>query len=130
MEAGWEVTRICGSSRRNKDLQEVTLEKEGQVLLRFAAAYGFRNIQNVVLKLKRGKAPYHFVEVLACPGGETRRPGMGNLWPRGSHHFEVVRGPVLPCCSWSRGWEGRALEMQRRAGTGQGGVGPPTPNWL
>ncbi|KAI7803840.1 cytosolic Fe-S cluster assembly factor narfl [Triplophysa rosa] len=53
----------------NKDFQEVTLEKEGEVLLRFAAVYGFRNIQNLVQKLKRGKSPYHFVEVMACPSG-------------------------------------------------------------
>lgn len=57
---------------RNKDFQEVTLERNGEVLLRFAAAYGFRNIQNVVLKLKKGKFPYHFVEVLACAGGKAR----------------------------------------------------------
>ncbi|KAK1334922.1 hypothetical protein QTO34_004494 [Cnephaeus nilssonii] len=36
---------------RNKDFQEVTLERDGEVLLRFEAAYGFQNIQNVVLKL-------------------------------------------------------------------------------
>nr|KAF6369086.1 hypothetical protein mMyoMyo1_010491 [Myotis myotis] len=36
---------------RNKDFQEVTLERDGKVLLRFEAAYGFQNIQNVVLKL-------------------------------------------------------------------------------
>lgn len=54
---------------RNKDLQEVTLEREGQVLLHFAAAYGFRNIQNLVQKLKRGRCPYHYVEVMACPAG-------------------------------------------------------------
>lgn len=64
------VTVHC-SFHRNKDFQEVTLERDGEVLLRFAAAYGFRNIQNVVLKLKRGKFPYHFVEVLACAGGEA-----------------------------------------------------------
>lgn len=56
---------------RNKDFQEVTLEKEGEVLLRFATVYGFRNIQNLVQKLKRGKSPYHFVEVMACPSGNT-----------------------------------------------------------
>nr|XP_051686852.1 cytosolic iron-sulfur assembly component 3 [Oryctolagus cuniculus] len=54
---------------RNKDFQEVTLEREGQVLLRFALAYGFRNIQNVVQKLRRGRCPYHYVEVMACPSG-------------------------------------------------------------
>uniref|UniRef100_A0A8C8XSY6 Cytosolic iron-sulfur assembly component 3 n=1 Tax=Panthera leo TaxID=9689 RepID=A0A8C8XSY6_PANLE len=53
----------------NKDFQEVTLEKEGQIVLHFAAAYGFRNIQNLVQKLKRGRCPYHYVEVMACPAG-------------------------------------------------------------
>lgn len=56
---------------RNKDFQEVTLEKDGVVLLQFALAYGFRNIQNLVQKLKLGKSPYHYVEVMACPSGET-----------------------------------------------------------
>lgn len=37
--------------------------------MKFAAAYGFRNIQNLVQKMKRGKCPYHFVEVMACPSG-------------------------------------------------------------
>lgn len=60
---------------RNKDLQEVTLEREGQVLLHFAAAYGFRNIQNLVQKLKRGRCPYHYVEVMACPAGRCRWRG-------------------------------------------------------
>lgn len=54
---------------RNKDFQEVTLERDGQVLLRFAMIYGFRNIQNLVQKLKRGRCPYHYVEVMACPSG-------------------------------------------------------------
>ncbi|KAB1266617.1 Nuclear prelamin A recognition factor [Camelus dromedarius] len=64
-----DVGELTYRSLRNRDFQEVTLEKSGKVLLRFAAAYGFRNIQNVVLKLKKGKFPYHCVEVLACAGG-------------------------------------------------------------
>ncbi|XP_045426298.1 cytosolic iron-sulfur assembly component 3 isoform X3 [Pipistrellus kuhlii] len=66
----------------NKDFQEVTLESEGRVLLHFAAAYGFRNIQNLVQKLKRGRCPYHYVEVMACPsgclngGGQLKAPEM------------------------------------------------------
>ncbi|XP_047564137.1 nuclear prelamin A recognition factor isoform X4 [Lutra lutra] len=64
-----DVGEVTYRTLRNKDFQEVTLEKNGEVLLRFAAAYGFRNIQNVVLKLKKGRFPYHFVEVLACAGG-------------------------------------------------------------
>ena len=38
-------------------------------MLRFAAAYGFRNIQNLVQKLKRGRCLYHYVEIMACPSG-------------------------------------------------------------
>ena len=33
---------------RNADFQEVSLEKDGSAVLRFALAYGFRNIQTVV----------------------------------------------------------------------------------
>ncbi len=33
---------------RNADFQEVLLEQDGRTVLRFALAYGFRNIQTVV----------------------------------------------------------------------------------
>ncbi|NXB45523.1 NARFL factor, partial [Leucopsar rothschildi] len=66
---GIHVDSIHYKPLRNKDLQEVTLERDGEVLLHFALAYGFRNIQNLVQKLKRGKCPYHYVEVMACPSG-------------------------------------------------------------
>ncbi|KAL4306033.1 hypothetical protein AHAS_Ahas16G0137800 [Arachis hypogaea] len=54
---------------RNSDFQEVTLEVEGKIVLRFALCYGFRNLQNVVRKLKTGKCDYHFLEIMACPSG-------------------------------------------------------------
>ncbi|KAG0052315.1 hypothetical protein BGZ83_002754 [Gryganskiella cystojenkinii] len=74
---GVDVDRSLGveiKTVRNADFKEVTLELPGQPeggepLLRFAAAYGFRNIQNLVRKVKTGKSPYHFVEVMACPSG-------------------------------------------------------------
>ena len=42
-------------------------------MLKFAAAHGFRNIQNLIQKMKRGKSSYHYVEVMACPSGEMSR---------------------------------------------------------
>lgn len=58
---------------RNSDFLAVnyTLPGQSNPVLKFAYAYGFRNIQNLVRKLKqsKGKAPYHFVEVMACPSG-------------------------------------------------------------
>lgn len=68
---------------RNRDFSEITLENDGKTVLKFAIANGFRNIQNLVQKLKRGKGPgYHFVEVMACPsgcvnGGAQVRPTTG-----------------------------------------------------
>ena len=58
------------TTRRNADLQELTLSVGGDKKLKFALAYGFRNIQNVVQKVKQGRCPYDFVEVMACPSGE------------------------------------------------------------
>lgn len=79
---GQTVDNITYKTLRNKDFKEVTLQVDGQEVLKFAAAYGFRNIQNLVQKIKRGKSPYHFVEVMACPagclnGGGQIRPGDG-----------------------------------------------------
>jgi len=47
--------------------------------LRFASAYGFRNIQNLVRKIKSSNSPYHYVEVMACPSGCIN--GGGQLKP-------------------------------------------------
>lgn len=80
------VTEVKG---RNADLREYVVRKcdeaantEGATErpLRFAFAYGFRNIQNVVRKIKTGACAYDFVEIMACPhacangGGQVRAP--------------------------------------------------------
>ncbi|KAI7901940.1 iron hydrogenase [Cokeromyces recurvatus] len=65
---------------KNMDVKEYFLiSDDGRILLRFAAAYGFRNIQNIVRKIKSGKCNYHYVEVMACPGGCAN--GGGQLPP-------------------------------------------------
>lgn len=47
-----------------------TVENEsGDVLLRVAKVYGFRNVQNLVRKMKTKKEKTDYVEVMACPGG-------------------------------------------------------------
>ncbi|XP_059624811.1 protein NAR1 [Cornus florida] len=65
---------------RNSDFQEVTLEVEGKTLLKFALCYGFRNLQNVVRKIKIGKCDYHYLEVMACPSGCLN--GGGQIKPK------------------------------------------------
>ena len=54
---------------RNPDFREVHLEVDGKIVLNFAQAYGFRNIQGIITKLRRNKCPYQFVEIMACPQG-------------------------------------------------------------
>ncbi|KAJ3333097.1 hypothetical protein HDU76_011465 [Blyttiomyces sp. JEL0837] len=79
---------------RNVDYHEIVLKlQSGVEVLRFAAAYGFRNIQNLVRKVQTpngavvggpirtprgrranaanasGSGDIHFVEVMACPSG-------------------------------------------------------------
>ncbi|KAI4296027.1 hypothetical protein L6164_036017 [Bauhinia variegata] len=65
---------------RNSDFQEITLEVEGKTVLKFALCYGFRNLQNVVRKLKVGKCDYHFLEIMACPSGCLN--GGGQIKPK------------------------------------------------
>ena len=59
---------------RTADFQEVTVMKGGRCVLRAAQAYGFRNIQNLVRKIKSGRCPYDLVEVMACPSGARSPP--------------------------------------------------------
>ncbi|NXF78192.1 NARFL factor, partial [Sclerurus mexicanus] len=86
---GIQVDTIEYKTLKNKDFQEVTLERDGEVLLQFALAYGFRNIQNLVQKLKRGKSPYHYVEVMACPSGCLN--GGGQIRLQGEPKDELQR---------------------------------------
>ncbi|GAB0096497.1 Probable cytosolic Fe-S cluster assembly factor GE22682 [Sergentomyia squamirostris] len=75
------IEKLQFKSLRNPDFREITFEHNGETL-RFAIANGFRNIQNLVQKLKRGKSIYHYVEIMACPsgclnGGAQVRPEQG-----------------------------------------------------
>uniref|UniRef100_A0A1A7WA62 Nuclear prelamin A recognition factor n=1 Tax=Iconisemion striatum TaxID=60296 RepID=A0A1A7WA62_9TELE len=66
---GLDVQEVTYKTLRNRDFQEVTLERDGETLLQFAAIYGFRNIQTLVHRMRKGRVPYQLVEVLSCPGG-------------------------------------------------------------
>jgi iron only hydrogenase large subunit-like protein len=57
------------SAGRNADFREATLTVGGVRQLSFAIAYGFRNIQAIVQRLRRGRCEFDYVEVMACPSG-------------------------------------------------------------
>lgn len=65
-----KIESLNYSVRRNKDFLEVDVTSPGEEIpLKFAVVNGFRNIQTLVQLIKRQKCPYHYVEVMACPGG-------------------------------------------------------------
>ena len=53
----------------NIDIKEYTLVHNEQPVLRFAIAYGFRNIQNITRQIKQNRCKYDYVELMACPSG-------------------------------------------------------------
>lgn len=57
---------------RNPDIAEIECDLGEGVIkpaLKFGRAYGFRNIQSVMLKMRRGTCDWDFLEVMACPSG-------------------------------------------------------------
>lgn len=66
---------------RNPDFADAKLVVGGKVLLHFALAYGFRNIQTVLRKIRRGKCPYHLVEVMVR-ARRAPRPAPAHAAPR------------------------------------------------
>ncbi|XP_024524681.1 protein NAR1 [Selaginella moellendorffii] len=77
---GAEPDRVEFQVVRNADFREVKLEVDGEVRLKFALAYGFRNIQNLVRKIRLKKCEYQYVEIMACPSGCLN--GGGQIKPK------------------------------------------------
>eukprot|EP01128_Nolandella_sp_AFSM9_P007746 TRINITY_DN4347_c0_g1_i1.p1 TRINITY_DN4347_c0_g1~~TRINITY_DN4347_c0_g1_i1.p1 ORF type:complete len:496 (-),score=74.04 TRINITY_DN4347_c0_g1_i1:222-1688(-) len=77
---GVQVQEIEYHQVRNSDFQEIVLKVDGKVVLKFARANGFRNIQNIMRAIKRKRKNYYdYIEVMACPGGCTN--GGGQIKP-------------------------------------------------
>lgn len=90
---------------KNSDLHELTLDHSGSTVLRFCRAYGFRNIQNVVRRVKSGKCPYQLVELMACPGGCANgggqpRPPKGEATTRAATVESALVNPAETKAAW------------------------------
>lgn len=73
-------------------LKEATIETEAFGTLRVAVVYGMRAADKVIDRVRNGTSPYHFVEVMACPGGCIGGGGTvrGRTW--GQHLNERQQG--------------------------------------
>ena len=54
--------------RGEKGIKEATLNINGKDI-KIAVAHGLKNARTIMEEIKNGKSPYHFVEIMACPGG-------------------------------------------------------------
>jgi len=50
-------------------VREATIPIPGVIDLKVAVVYGLKNARMIMEQIKAGNCPYHFVEVMACPGG-------------------------------------------------------------
>ncbi len=64
--------------RGMEGIKEATLKIEGTkaewnflegVEFKVAIAHGLANAEKVMLQVRNGESPYHFIEIMACPGG-------------------------------------------------------------
>lgn len=61
---------IVWSVGRNPDIREASLVVDGQTRFKVCVANGFRNLQNIVRRLKSPKGmDADYVEIMACPSG-------------------------------------------------------------
>jgi len=54
--------------RGEKEIKEATLEVAGKTI-KIAVASGLANARKIMEQIKAGECSYHFVEIMACPGG-------------------------------------------------------------
>ena len=66
---GREMNNIEFSPIRGLEgLKEAKVDIDGTVL-QVAAVSGLKNVDHILEQMRKGESPYHFIEVMACPGG-------------------------------------------------------------
>jgi len=89
LEDTFSDPRIIVTEIRSSDFREVRLVQDGNALLCFAYAYGFRSIQNLFRKIQSKRCKYQFVEIMSCPSGCIN--GGGQIGPTsGNGEFDLM----------------------------------------
>jgi iron only hydrogenase large subunit-like protein len=133
-------SEIVVKQGRNTDVIDYTLVRGSETIVKMARYYGFRNIQNLVRRLKPAKVSkmpgarlggsrkpngaavetvkdYAYVEVMACPGGCTNGGGQVKVSEveevRAYEGVQAVNGDVVssrPGPKEQKEWQGRVDE--------------------
>lgn len=74
------------------DVKMATVKSaDGLKLLRFATAYGFRSLQSILRKIRRGECQYDYIELMACPGGCNNGGGQLPLMPNENENSPPIK---------------------------------------
>ena len=124
-QAQYPGSSIIAAKGRNVDVMEYSVVQGSTVIVKMARYYGFRNIQNLVRRLKpakiskmpgaragvsrrpgangaviEGVKEFAYVEVMACPGGCTNGGGQVKVSEvetvRAAEGIETVNGDAIP----------------------------------
>lgn len=66
---GEELKKLEFEEVRGKEGIKKSTIKMGEKEIKVAVAHGLANAQEILEEIKKGKADYQFVEIMACPGG-------------------------------------------------------------
>ena len=78
---GEEYSKIEFKEVRNVSLFKEATIKMGDQEVRIAAVSGMKNAKPLLEDVKNGKSPYHFIEIMGCPGGCINGGGQPYVHP-------------------------------------------------
>ena len=78
---GEEYPKIEFKEVRNVSLLKEATIKMGDQEVRIAAVSGMKNAKPLLEDVKNGKSPYHFIEIMGCPGGCINGGGQPYVHP-------------------------------------------------
>ena len=67
--ADLDIRSVRGEDGLREATVEIPLSTGGSFELRVAIVSGTRNVEEIVRQIAAGTCPYHFIEVMNCPGG-------------------------------------------------------------
>lgn len=94
---GKELEKIDFEQVRGVEgIKEATIEVDGTEV-KVAVAHGLANAKNLLERVKNGEAEYHFIEIMACPGGCIGGGGQPivNADARWEKDYKEVRGKAI-----------------------------------
>ncbi len=82
--------------RGTKGIKEATVNFGGKDI-KVAVASGLQNAKELIEKIKKGEADYHFIEIMSCPGGCVNGGGqpIKSAYERNNYDVKALRAQAI-----------------------------------